>query len=387
MTRNRIFAALAVIAMAALGYWIATNTYWEDVEVPMPLRGEARTNPTYGAQKLVEKLGAHAARDLVLTVPSPRSVIVLSRWTWDLSAARREAVERWVESGGRLVIDTTVDTGDEFKRWSGVGYRFRESDDDDEKSRACRRFADEQEPGDGHMLCGFEDDFSLTTTRQAEWTLREATVGVQVMRVPIGRGSLTVVNGDPFAYNRLFDGDHGWLLVNAMQLGRGDEVHFLSEQEYPSLLALAWQRGEPVVVLGLALIGFFLWRGAVRFGPLAPATPTARRSLAEQIRGTGQFALHHGGNESLHAACVRAFDEAARRRVAGYSNLPKRARADAVAALAGIAKKPLATAIYNPPPRRSHDLRTAIVLIETARRRLLHNVRLKPDTTGTSHGN
>ena len=48
--------------------------------------------------------------------------------------------------------------------------------------------------------------------------------------------------------------------------------------------------------------------------------------------------------------------------------------------------KPLAAAIYNPPPRRSHDLRSAIALIETARRRLSVNVRLKPDATGT-HGN
>jgi len=374
VTRGRVFTALALVAFSAFVYWMATNTSWEDVEVPMPLRGEARTNPTYAAQTLVEKLGAHATRDLVLTVPPSTSAIVLSRWTWDLSAARRDAIERWVESGGRLVVDTTVNTGDEFERWSGIGYHFLKSDDHDDDQR-CRNV-------DGHSLCGLEDDFSLTTTRQTQWTLRDPKVGVQVMRVPAGRGSVTIVNGDLFAYSRLFDGDHGWLLVNAAQLRRGDDVHFLSEGDYPSLLALTWQRGEPVVVLGLALLAFFLWRGAVRFGPFAPATPGARRSLAEQIRGTGQFALHHGGHESLHAACVRALEEAARRRVAGYSQLPKRARADAIAGLAGVAGKPLAAAIYNPPPRRAHDLRSAIALIETARRRLSRNVRLKRSTSG-----
>jgi hypothetical protein len=370
-----MFTALACAALAALFYWIATNTYWQDVEVPMPLRGEARTNPTYAAQKLVEKLGGRATRDQILAVPPSTSVIVLSRWTWDLSAVRRDAIERWVESGGRLVVDTTVNTGDEFKRWTGIGYRFRTSDDNSEV-QACRTF-------EGRRLCGFEEDFSLTTTRPTEWTLGDPKAGIQVMRVPLGRGSVTLVNADPFAYSRLFDGDHGWLLVRATNLRHGDDVHFLSEGDYPSLLALTWQRGEPVVVLALALIGFFLWRGAIRFGPLAPATSTARRSLAEQIRGTGQFALHHGGNESLHAACVRALDEAARRRVAGYAHLPKRARADAVAALAGIGQKSLAAAIYNPPPRRSHELRSVIALIETARRRLLLNVRRrKPSTSG-----
>jgi hypothetical protein len=384
MTRRRMFTALAFAALAALFYWIATNTYWDDVEIPMPLRGEARTNPTYAAQKLVEKLGGRATRDLVLAVPPSTSVIVLSRWTWDLSAGRRDAIERWVESGGRLVLDTTVHTDDEFERWSGIGYRFLSSDENSE-GQACRTFTDDESRE--RRLCRFDDDFSLTTSGQTEWTLRDPKVGIQVMRVPMGRGSVTVVNADPFTYSRLFDGDHGWLLVRAAKLRRGDDVHFLSEGDYPSLLALTWQRGEPVVILGLALIGFFLWRGAVRFGPLAPATSTARRSLAEQIRGTGQFALHHGGNESLHAACVRALEEVARRRVAGYAHLPKRARAGAVAALAGIGQKSLAAALYNPPPRRSHELRSAIVLIETARRRLLRNVRLEPDATGISHGN
>ena len=59
-----------------------------------------------------------------------------------------------------------------------------------------------------------------------------------------------------------------------------------------------------------------LWRGGVRFGPLTAASETARRSLAEQIRGTGQFVLRHGGGEALHAAAVRALNEAAHGAVA-----------------------------------------------------------------------
>src|SRR6185503_10625564 len=109
---------------------------------------------------------------------------------------------------------------------------------------------------------------------------------------------------------------------------------------------------------------FLLWRGGVRFGPLAAPAPTARRSLAEQIRGTGRFALHHGGSEALHAASVRALDEAARRRVAGYAALPAKARTDADA---------LAAAVYNPRARRPHDVRNTIALLETARRRLIVN--------------
>ncbi len=44
-------------------------------------------------------------------------------------------------------------------------------------------------------------------------------------------------------------------------------MHFLSEEEQPSLITLMWIYGWPVVVLALALIGLALWRNSVRFGP------------------------------------------------------------------------------------------------------------------------
>ena len=381
MTRRMTLALVLSAALAATVYWVATHTYWADVDMPMPARGEARTNPTYAAQRFVEALGAHATRDLVLVAPPPTSVVVLSAWTWDLSPARRDALERWVESGGRLVVDSSVATNAEFRRWSGFGYDYRDSRRDDRRTQDddCSRYDEEpRDVGDiardgRRWLCDFDDDLSLTTRHPAEWSLRDANAGVQVARVRVGRGSVTSVNGDPFRFRRLFDGDHGWLLVKAAGVRAGDDVHFLSEGDYPSLLALTWQRGGPVVVLAAILVAFLLWRGGVRFGPLAAPAPTARRSLAEQIRGTGRFALHHGGSESLHAASVRALDEAARRRVAGYATLPAKARTDAVARLAGVDAHALAAAVYNPRARRPHDVRHTIALLETARRRLIVN--------------
>jgi hypothetical protein len=379
MTRRRTTIALVVAVTAALGYWVATHTYWADIEVPMPARGEARTNPTYAAQRFVEALGAHATRDVVLAVPPPTSVIVLSAWTWSLSQARRDALERWVESGGRLVIDSSVTTNDEFERWSGIGYDFREpaERDDSKPKQPCWRYQEEPREhdavaeGDRHWLCDFDNDFFLTMTRPAEWTLSDPKAGVQVARVRIGRGSVTNINGDPFRFRRLFDGDHGWLLAKAAGLRPGDEVHFLSEGDYPSLLALTWQRGAPVVVLALALVAFLLWRGAVRLGPLAAPPPTARRSLAEQIRGTGEFAVHHGGGGAMHAACVRALDEAARRRIGGYAHMEAEARAATLARLTGLGPAALAAALHHPRTSRPHELRGTIALLETARRRLL----------------
>lgn len=375
--------------LVALVFWVSSHTYWADTKMPMPPKGEALVNPFYAVQRFTEALGSRTAWDRVLTIPSADSVIVLSQWHWSLSASRREAIERWVESGGRLVVDDTLYGGEaDFERWSGVIREDRVPDD--RRSPApryeeCHRFREERggAPAGGseamrYLICDADAKSVLTSHKRPAWALRDES-GIQVMRVQVGRGSVTVINATPFRYRSLFDGEHGWLFVAATQLRRVDEVHFLSEDEHPSLLALVWQHGGPVVVLALVLIVLVLWRGAVRFGPLMAAQQTARRSLAEQIRGTGQFDLRHGG-ESLHAASVRALEEAAQRRVPGYPRLPNRERASALARLTGYDAKSLAAAMHHAGLRRSHDLRATIALLEAARRTLLEHRRLSHGT-------
>jgi len=380
---------LVTTATALLVAWIARHTYWDEVKVPMPPKGEALINPFYATQRFAEKLGAATSWDRMFTAPRTDAVIVVSSWHWSLSRPRRAALQQWVEAGGRLVVDDLLlDPDDEFEHWSGVVRRypdpetFKNSKDEDDP--LCRIVREEvggrPAPAEGSLwLCDL--GLSWLESRQApSWALRD-TKGLQAVRVPLGRGSVTVINAAPFLDRALFDGDHGRVFVEAAGLRRGDEVHFLSEDQYPSLLALTWRYGAPVVVIGLTLAAALLWRGAVRFGPLAPPTIAARRSLADQIRGTGQFALRHGSGQALHAAAVRALDEAARRRVKRYASLDADARVAALAQLTGYDRESLASAIHHPGWRTAGALRRTLALLEAARREaLVTQTRLKHGT-------
>jgi hypothetical protein len=386
MSRRGVIWTLAGVVTGALVYWIAANTYWAETTVPMPLRGEAATNPSYGAQRLVEALGARASRAQILGTPAPDAVVVVSSWNWNLSTRRRQDLEAWVEAGGRLVVDSTVATDDEFSNWSGIDWTERSEDvQKDDPEGPCYRFGNDRPEGRSrafdrpHWVCGLDLGLTLTTTRAIDWALDDPRLGRHALRVRVGRGSVTVINADPFRFRDLFQGDHGWLLAVATQLRRGDEVYFLSEGEYPSLLAIVWRTGAPVILLGLAVLGLSLWRGGVRIGPLAPAESPFRRSLAEQIRGTARFALQHDGGEPLHGATVRALEEAARRRVSGYATLAPRERVKALSALARVAPAPLDTALYDSRERSPHELRDTVALLETVRRALVRQKR-------TGHG-
>src|SRR5688572_9536726 len=323
MTRSQVSGALCSVLLAALVVYVARNTYWADMPIPTPPKGDAVTNPFFAAQRFAEALGAATKRAHSPVVRSPRSVIVLSAWHWDLSLERQAAIMRWVESGGRLVVDRLL-SGDvsEFESWSGVEWdfneaaaeRYDESNDDDTPHPECSPVEEvAPQSGTSYSVCGLHFSF-VRTSRPMQWALRDA-MGLQAVRVGVGEGSVTVINVVPFTRRSLFDGDHAALFVAATRLQRGDEVLFLTEDDHPSLLALLWIYGAPSVELSLLLLALFLWRGTARFGPMLALPDPRRRSMAEQIRGSGYFALRFGEGASLHEAAVRALTEAARRRI------------------------------------------------------------------------
>ena len=402
MNKGRLLFRLLLLGAVVLVIgWVASNTYWDEVTFPAPLKNEAATNPFYGAQRLVEQLDATSTWDRFQREVSPDAIIVVSSWHWDLAEGRRSRMEQWVESGGRLVLDRSLVGGEEaFERWSGIARKLPdraaakpEAEEKEEQQEEelqdedaglpknargeCRRLRvptqtagrDDSEAG-SFELCSSTDRSRLVTTRPVAWALRDND-GNQVLRVKVGKGSVTAINGVPFWFGQILEGDNAALLVAAAQLRRGDEVHFLSEEDHPSILALMWQLGWPVVLLVLALVALALWRNSVRFGPKIAEPERARRSLAEQIRGTGQFVIRFGNGKALHAAAVRALNEAARRRIAAYSRLSAQERIDALARLTGIEAETLGPAVHHPGTHRTHELRQAIALIESARRRIL----------------
>ena len=404
---GRVVRIMVWLVIAGGVAWIASNMSFKPFEVRAPLQGEAIYNPFYAAIRMSAELGAEASWERVFVEPAADSIIILSDWNWSLSKPRRVRLQEWVEDGGRLVIDNSV-IGDfeEFERWSGVGRREKEYSEDDSHDH----WDDEEQEGDAEEdveenesdvaepadpdflagrfldadchklteensarkleLCDVDWAHTLTSSRKILWALRDED-GIHAVRAAVGRGSVTVLNASPFRYRDFLLGDHPRLFVAATQLRRGDTLQFLTEEDQASIVSLTWRFGAPAVLLLLAVVVLALWRAGPRFGPRIAATETARRSLAEQIRGTGQFALRFGGGEALYAATLRALRDAAIRRFPSYDDMPSAERVAAVAKASGISEVDLSPAMNYAGPRNSHELRDAIAVLETARRRLL----------------
>ena len=383
MTRNLLVGLAVILVAAVIGIWLANNTHWEEVDVPARLKGEAATNPFYALQHLSEALGVHTqVRHEVLGVPAAKGVIVLDFWNWDIIPERRQRLEQWVSAGGRLVVNQTELRNDGFRQWSGVK-RIPEP----ESARkaplitaplkgglSCgqaRRLTSATDSSERFDIDGFLEN-GLTTTRKYTWRLLDQDGKTQALRIPIGRGSVTVLNTYNLSnLNVVMCGDYGVLFAAATQMHRGDQITFLTENRGGSLLGLIWQYGAPVVVLAAVFIALWLWRSAVRFGPLVAPTDAARRSLAEQIRGTGQFTLRFGGGAALYAATVRALNEVATRKIPQYGRSSASERVTALEAMTGVAATDLTRALENQAMQTPKEIRKTIALLEAARRRLV----------------
>jgi hypothetical protein len=376
--RHHLISTLAALVVVALIAWIASNSYWVESETRLGPRGEALTNPFYSAQRLADMLGAHTRlRHEIVRVPSPKAVIVLDDWNWSIFPERRRRLEQWVSDGGRLVASQSLLSDPQFNTWTGVA-RERLVDRRARECTLANPCVNEEDVGGSGAgktnrrweICELLPWTYLTTTRKVTWRIRDSRAHAQIVRVPIGRGNVTIINAEPFKEEATLCGDNALLFVRATQLHAGDQIEFLSEAGGSSLLQLIWKYGAPVVMLLAAAIVLWLWRSGVRFGPLVAVPDPARRSLAEQIRGTGQFMMRFGGGRALHAAAMRALDETAARRIPHYERLSGEVRITKLAPLTGMGAAELSVALDRAIGRNPHELRKAIATLELARRHM-----------------
>lgn len=403
--RHHAIGAVLVALLAFGGAWLFQNTEWVDEAVPAePSEAEAR-DPQHRLKRVLTELGARVASPGTLdTLPPPHATLVLGGWHWNLFPERSLALRRWVESGGDLVLPyaSRQSGGIDWLAVEAVpieGTRrtpgpFEDDDDDDGSHRIevvppriDGRAADRHctglheprtaNPAQGALLRTYATCLrptrTLRATQHVDWTLSVAH-GPVVLRVPAGRGSVTLTALPmPWDNARVLELDNALIAATVMRAAPGREIWFVSNQARLPLLALLWERGAPAVLLGALALALALWRGAVRFGPPVATAPAARRSVAEQIRGTAGFIASRAGGAALHAAQLRALENAARLRLGGFDALGGAERAAAIAAACAMEPAALARAMQpRLTPALARHPAPALALLETARRRLLN---------------
>jgi len=422
---------LVLLALLVVG-WVVHKTRWEDVEVEDEAHGKAATDPYYSLRHVLQGAGATLeVRNSLEPLPPAGATLFLESDQWDIFPEREARLKAWVEAGGHLVLPSPHAFGDDDRlRWvpltsidprrplakkTPAASATDDEDDDDERKdaksdksgrtpqqteqqrrraeklarrlgvripdRACTVFTETGattqpafEPGRHFRACAPAGVLRTLGHVAPTWMLA-GTPGTLAMRVPVGRGDVTGVTPLLELENHdLLDGDNGLIAAAVLQAVPGRVVWIVEDESREPLLGWLWHEARTPFLLALAAVALSLWRLMTRFGPREAVPPQARRSMGEQVRGTGQFIASNDAR-ALHAATRKAFEDAARPRVQAWA---ERDDADRIAALAQslapatpLDAAALLAALHVGGGATNPQVLAATTLLEQARRAIL----------------
>jgi hypothetical protein len=419
-----LIRAIVIAAIALFIGWLAYNTTWVEVEVEDAAHGLAATDERYTLRQVLQSTGATLeVRTALEPLPPANATLFLDSSLWNIFPERDARLKAWVANGGRLVV-TGQQMRDGDLRWiplsfytppkrraaSEPGTAASAADEEDDQGddvpatrkkppvagngKTAARLLDPKHPW---RDCSDFEETSATTEPAFEpkrvyrgctiasalrpvrgamptWELAGVR-GTLAIRVSLGRGSVTGVSVAPVLDNRgLLQGDNALIAMAILQAAPGRAVWIVQDEAREPLLGWLWHNARTPFLLGLAAIALSLWRLMVRFGPREAVPPQARRSMGEQVRGTGQF-IAGTAPEALHAATKKAFEDVARKRVEAWADRadPDRvlALADALAPHFTLDKAALLSSLNVGGGATPVQILAAIAVLEQTRRALL----------------
>lgn len=410
----RIVIALAIAA--AVG-WVVHDTRWVEITVDEEMRGAAATDDVYTLRRLLAANGTTLeTRTSLEPLPPTDATLVLASSFWNIFPGRSERLQAWVRAGGHLVIDGMSQTRE--LRWLPVSFtapnpkkgasapddvvgvtlpaKRAASDNDDAahpfdhpfnggkyaRRETCDDFTEPvgtpqlaYEPGRTFRGCMLVQSLRALPPAQPVWSLVGSRKSLLAMRVPYGLGSVTGVSFRVVTDNRgLLQSDNGLIASAIMQARPGRTVWLVQDESREALPLWMWHEARTPTLLIIAAILLALWRLLPRFGPRQAVLPPARRSMGEQVRGTGQF-IAAAEPRALHAAARQAFEAVGRTRIDAWNDRDDAERvaalADALAPTVTLDRNALLAALAPSPGAKPDQILAAIGVIEQARRALL----------------
>jgi hypothetical protein len=377
-----ILGGLGPILLVAGLSWFFSNFERRTREIDTGYSAAARRNPFLAAERFLTRLGipveSRPGHDLLRDLPSSEDALVVNRMG-ELNAERRQALHRWIERGGRLLI-AAVSPGEEAADRSDgraggfldrYGVRLREheepedwSDLDEETAVAVRvnKYPHQLEVG---LLAHFY--LEETTEEDAGAEARDPVSGAErprLLQYEIGDGMLTVASDIRFLTNSNI-GRHDnalFLALLARSPGSG-KVWLLYDSAMPWLGVLLWRHAPLALLSALVLIILFLWSLGGRLGPFLPSPSGSRRDLLVHLEASADFLWRVRQGSRLIESSRARIEHAWLRRHPLLRRLDRGARAAWIAHRAGLSP-PDVRRVLDPMEVRDSDLVAHTLLLQ-----------------------
>jgi hypothetical protein len=299
VTNRLLIAAIVAALVAALGtlgaWWFFDNFEQREEERVTPPRGAARANPYLAAERFAMTMGATATSAKTLTdldVLPAKGVLILPRNRAAVGELHVERILKWVAAGGFLLTEPDYSEGSD-PLMDAL---------DIEQSPASRKVLSSTT-----IKLPWTDDREFTVNLRGRSTIERTDPpadsptlleladerGTRVLGFAHGEGKVVV-----FARLTLIENadigkeSHAEIFWQLLRWHNADSLPKIVFFNQPTQLS-AWQwlidHAPFVIIAGAAFIALWLWRIAVRFGPIAPDPPPTRRRLTDHLVASGRF--------------------------------------------------------------------------------------------------
>ncbi|WLG22218.1 DUF4350 domain-containing protein [Pseudomonas sp. FP1154] len=300
----------ALLCVMALYLFLKAVPYQETIDHgPSP---EAQANPYLAAEHFLRRQGINVEHANNLDVlpnlePDQRSLLLLGERT-HMTPREVDQLMNWAQAGGRLLFvaealwdNSTASSGDllldrvRLRQFLSKDLKTPEPELIKDRYPKLTKLYLEDEEAPAYV--GFDTDFHLEDPQNLAQAWANSALATHMMQLNHGLGSITVLTDAELWKNDHIDQyDNAWLL---WYLSADTHVTLLYDIDHDNLLALLLRYFPQALVALLALIALWLWRSAVRQGPLQQPAPKARRQLEEHVQASAGFHLRHNGRQHL----------------------------------------------------------------------------------------
>lgn len=320
MKRTLRWIILLSLVLAGVGYLLSQLLEFHTRQVNSGPTLEVSFNPWFAAQAFLQQQQIKSRRatdlqDLWHHLQPDDTLLLLDEKPVYDSLSQRKLMD-WMNQGGHLVLTASAEwsddlqaSGDPFLDAMGV----RLSKLGDTAQEAAEEEEAEQEPkpdqpqtpictGTDHNpmflldLPGLDAPVQISFGRYV--TLEDSSGNPVrdsghspngLLEYQVGKGRMTVLAGTHIWSNFAIDEfDHAFLLWQLVN--KDSTVWFVAQHVSENLLQMLW-RTAPFLLIGCVIwLLLWAWRRGMRFGPLLPDPPTARRQQLEHIEASLTFA-------------------------------------------------------------------------------------------------
>lgn len=371
----------ALLCVLGIYLFLKAVPYEETIDHgPSP---EAQANPYLAAEHFLRQQGINVEHANNLDVlpnlePHQRSLLLLGERT-HMTPREVDQLMNWAQAGGRLLFvaealwdNSTASSGDllldrvRLRQFLSKDLKAPEPELIKDRYPKLTKLYLEDEEAPAYV--GFDTDFHLEDPQNLAQAWANSALATHMMQLNHGLGSITVLTDAELWKNDHIDQyDNAWLL---WYLSADTNVTLLYDIDHDNLLALLLRYFPQALVALLALIALWLWRSAVRQGPLQQPASKARRQLEEHVQASAGFHLRHNGRQHLLHSLQQDVLRRARHLHPGFEQL---AVAEQWQVLARLTRQPTRAISQALSPRPQQRLSSAEFCRQVAHLQTLRN--------------